>query len=146
MSNLTNRIYILGNINQENRPEVPSQNLMICFGSRTLQDEGPSFLLVKGSANDFPPNCIPWEKLKTNVDQQTSSSTTQSERGKFRPNLFVEMTSFVFMMCLCFLSTQPNDTNDANARTCFSGKRSVNCMERCMEHSSLHPAQCNLLC
>jgi len=99
-------IYSLRNINQENRPEMPSQNLMICFGSRTLKDEGPSFLLVKGSVNDFLPNCIPWEKLKTNVDQRTSSSTTQSERGK----------------------------------------RSVQCMERCMEHSSLHPAQCNSLC
>jgi len=100
-------IYSLRNINQEHRPEVPSQNMMICFGSRTLQDEGPSFLLVKGgSRNDFLPNCIPWEKLKTNVDQRTSSSTTESVRGK----------------------------------------RSVQCMERCMVHSSLHPAQCNLLC
>ena len=39
-----------------------------------------------------------------------------------------------------------NKSEYANARTCFSGKRSVQCMERCMEHSSLHPAQCNSLC
>merc|ERR1711974_591646 len=99
-------IYSLRKTNQENRPEVPLQNLIICYGSRTLQDEGQRFLLVKGGRNDFLPNCMPWDQLKTNVDQQASSPTTKSERGK----------------------------------------RSVQCMERCMEHSSLHPAQCNSLC